>query len=106
MRIAVSTETNAGLDAAVSPHFGRCPFYALVDLQEGQKQVGAGLEFEPDPERMLAKALAHIDAKRAALKLAPYNPSRFGASGDRGMEQIMELPFEERIAALYENGRI
>jgi predicted Fe-Mo cluster-binding NifX family protein len=36
MRIAVSTETNAGLDAPVAGHFGRCPFYALVDLQDGQ----------------------------------------------------------------------
>jgi len=36
MRIAVSTDTKHGLDAAVSPHFGRCPFYTLVDVQDGQ----------------------------------------------------------------------
>jgi len=36
MRIAVSTDTTHGLDATVSPHFGRCPFYALVDVQDGQ----------------------------------------------------------------------
>jgi predicted Fe-Mo cluster-binding NifX family protein len=36
MRIAVSTDTIHGLDAAVSPHFGRCPYYALVDVQDGQ----------------------------------------------------------------------
>jgi len=74
-------------------------------INEGwRKQVGAGLEFEEDPERMLAKALAHIDAKRAALKLPAYDPSRFGASGDHGLEQMMALPFEERLAALYGNG--
>jgi carbon-monoxide dehydrogenase catalytic subunit len=66
-----------------------------------EKQVGARLEFEPDREQMLAKALAHIDAKRAALKLAPYDPSRFGASGDRRMRELMALPLEERAAALY-----
>ena len=32
MRIAVSVVTDCGLEAAVSPHFGRCPYYALIDL--------------------------------------------------------------------------
>jgi predicted Fe-Mo cluster-binding NifX family protein len=36
MRIAISTESDSGLEAAVSPHFGRCPFFTLVDL-EGEK---------------------------------------------------------------------
>jgi len=36
MRIAVSTDTMHGLDASVSPHFGRCPFYILIDVQDGQ----------------------------------------------------------------------
>ncbi len=66
-----------------------------------EKQVGARLEFELDPQQMLAKALAHIDAKRAALKLAPYDPSRFGTSGDQRMRKLMALPLEERAAALY-----
>lgn len=35
MRIAVSTDTDQGLEAPVSPHFGRCPYYTLVDV-EGQ----------------------------------------------------------------------
>ncbi len=36
MRIAVSADDNNGLDSVVSPHFGRCPYYILVDL-EGQE---------------------------------------------------------------------
>ena len=36
MRIAVSADDNNGLDSVVSPHFGRCPHYVLVDL-EGQE---------------------------------------------------------------------
>jgi len=35
MRIAVSADTDGGLEALVSPHFGRCPYYTLVDV-EGQ----------------------------------------------------------------------
>ena len=36
MRIAVSADNDNGLDSVVSPHFGRCPYYVLVDL-EGQE---------------------------------------------------------------------
>ena len=36
MRIAVSSETNAGLDAPVAGHFGHSPFFTLVDLEEEQ----------------------------------------------------------------------
>jgi predicted Fe-Mo cluster-binding NifX family protein len=31
-RIAVSADDRAGLDGVVSPHFGRCPNYVLVDV--------------------------------------------------------------------------
>jgi predicted Fe-Mo cluster-binding NifX family protein len=33
MRIAISAENQAGLEAPVSPHFGRCPYYTIVDLE-------------------------------------------------------------------------
>ena len=39
MRIAVSADNNNGLDSVVSPHFGRCPHYILVDV-EGQEVKG------------------------------------------------------------------
>ncbi len=39
MRIAVSVESNDGLDAAVCGHFGHSPFFALVEV-EGE-QVGS-----------------------------------------------------------------
>lgn len=32
MRVAVSADDGNGLDSVVSPHFGRCPYYILVDL--------------------------------------------------------------------------
>jgi len=32
MRIAVSADSKNGLDSVVSPHFGRCPYFVLVDL--------------------------------------------------------------------------
>jgi predicted Fe-Mo cluster-binding NifX family protein len=36
MRIAVSADDKNGLDSVVSPHFGRCPFYILVDVKGNQ----------------------------------------------------------------------
>lgn len=35
-RIAVSAGENKGLDSVVSPHFGRCPYFVLVELQDGE----------------------------------------------------------------------
>jgi predicted Fe-Mo cluster-binding NifX family protein len=32
MRIAISADDQNGLDSVVSPHFGRCPHYILVDV--------------------------------------------------------------------------
>jgi predicted Fe-Mo cluster-binding NifX family protein len=34
MRIAVSADNRNGLDSVVSPHFGRCPYFVLVDLDD------------------------------------------------------------------------
>ena len=39
MRIAVSTDDKQGLDSVISPHFGRCPHYILVDV-EGHEVAG------------------------------------------------------------------
>jgi len=67
--------------------------------------VGGGLEFESDPEKMFAKALAHIDTKRAALNLPVYDPTRFVAGGDRRVCEWMALPPEEREAAIHGKAR-
>jgi predicted Fe-Mo cluster-binding NifX family protein len=34
MRIAISVDENQGLKSPVAHHFGRCPFFALVDIEE------------------------------------------------------------------------
>jgi carbon-monoxide dehydrogenase catalytic subunit len=47
-----------------------------------EELVGGDLEFIPDWTQMLARSLELIDAKRAALRLKPYDPERFGGSGD------------------------
>ncbi len=44
MRIAVSVETNQGLDSLVAHHFGRCPFFALVDVEGDEIQSATIIE--------------------------------------------------------------
>jgi predicted Fe-Mo cluster-binding NifX family protein len=34
MKIALATDDNMGSDAVVSQHFGRCPYYIVVDIDE------------------------------------------------------------------------
>jgi carbon-monoxide dehydrogenase catalytic subunit len=71
-------------------------------ISEGwREKVGGRLEFISDAEEIVTAALAHIDERRAALKLPAYDPAKWGASGDARMKQLMELPIEERIEALY-----
>jgi predicted Fe-Mo cluster-binding NifX family protein len=38
MKIAISVETNNELESVVAHHFGRCPFFALIDVEENQVQ--------------------------------------------------------------------
>jgi len=50
-------------------------------ITEGwREKVGAAYYFESDPEKAVKEALAHIDAKRKALKLEEYDPKRFAKS--------------------------
>jgi carbon-monoxide dehydrogenase catalytic subunit len=71
-------------------------------LSEGwEKKVGGKIEFVEEDAEMVQRALAHIDAKRAALGLPPYDPARFGRSGDARMLEMMELDPEARAEALY-----
>jgi predicted Fe-Mo cluster-binding NifX family protein len=39
MRIAVSANENKGLESAIGAHFGRCPFFVLVDVEDNKIQA-------------------------------------------------------------------
>ena len=66
-----------------------------------EKKVGGKVEFVEDPEEIVRRTLEHIDKKRAALKLAPYDPSKWGRSGDWRIRELLELPPEAWAEALY-----
>ncbi len=71
-------------------------------LSQGwEKLYGGKMEFIADPDEMIRATLAHIDAKRAALGLPEYDPTRFGRSGDQRMQAFEAMPDAERRAAIY-----
>jgi anaerobic carbon-monoxide dehydrogenase catalytic subunit len=71
-------------------------------ISQGWEELyGGKLEFIPDPDKMIEATLAHIDAKRAALGLPEYDPTRFGRSGDAKMLELETLPLAEKRKAIY-----
>ena len=44
MRIAVSAENDNGLESTVAQHFGRCPFYILIDIEDGEVKAVQGVK--------------------------------------------------------------
>jgi carbon-monoxide dehydrogenase catalytic subunit len=83
-----------------SPVKGSKEVIRLMTEGWGEK-LGGRLEFVTDADEILEKTLAHIDERRAALKLPAYDPGKWGKSGDARMLHLLELPFVERQAALY-----
>lgn len=71
-------------------------------LSQGWEELyGGKMEFIADPDEMIRRTLAHIDAKRAALGLPAWDPQRFGRSGDARMLELEALPVAQRRAAIY-----
>jgi len=63
--------------------------------------MGGKIEFVADPKEIVRRSLAHIDKKRAELKLPVYDATKFGQSGDYPLRDYFELPIEEQQAMLY-----
>ena len=59
MRIAVSADNSNELDSVVSPHFGRCPYFVIVDLAAKRFDVfpNPGLEAHEGAGPRTAQAL-------------------------------------------------
>ena len=74
------------------------PEVLRICSQGWEEMVGGKLEFEPDWKKIVEKSLAHIDAKRAALKLAEYSPTRFAKSD-------AYIPADAYATAEYDKGK-
>jgi carbon-monoxide dehydrogenase catalytic subunit len=69
--------------------------------EDWETTIGGRLEFVEDAEEIVCRTIKHIDQKREALGLEEYDPSKWGKSGDKRMPEILDLPLEERIEAVY-----
>ncbi len=76
-----------------------------IMLEGWMKRFGGGIEFEPDIDMLISKALAHIDRKRDELGLAEYEGVRFGDSGDRVMEELLQEAPEGELLNIYSAGK-
>jgi carbon-monoxide dehydrogenase catalytic subunit len=85
-----------GIDSPV----GASDEVVRVMTETWEKVLGGKMEFVTSDEEMLAKTLAHIDAKRAALGLPAYDPKKFGRSGDWRVTELYERA-EVAAEALY-----
>jgi predicted Fe-Mo cluster-binding NifX family protein len=65
-RIMIPVEDEAGLEAQVAHHFGRAPYFAIVELDE--KQKNPKVKTEPNRSEHLGGAPGHSHESFLALK--------------------------------------
>ncbi len=70
MRIAISAEANQGLDSPISQHFGRCPYFILVDLKEQEIEAVTGIENPYHSNHTPGQVPAFIHGQKAGVMLA------------------------------------
>jgi predicted Fe-Mo cluster-binding NifX family protein len=92
VRIAVSADENNGLHSVVSPHFGRCPYYALVDL-DGQEVNQVNVVANPNYGRHAPGTVPlFIQAQGADVMLA-------GGMGRRAVAMFEQLGIQAATGA-------
>lgn len=70
IRVAVSAEDGRGLASVVSPHFGRCPFFVLVDLEGREPKQVQAVENPYYPNHEPGQVPAFIHSLGANVMLA------------------------------------
>jgi predicted Fe-Mo cluster-binding NifX family protein len=65
-RIMIPVEDEAGLGAQVAHHFGRAPFFAMVELDD--KQKAPNVKTEPNKSEQMGGAPGHSHESFLALK--------------------------------------
>ena len=65
-RIMMPVEDENGLDAQIAHHFGRAPYFALVELDENQKTLT--VKTEPNRSEHMGGAPGHSHESFLALK--------------------------------------
>jgi len=69
MRIAIPSETDEGLNGFVAEHFGRAPYYVIVDIEEG-KIVKVQVEKTPSTEHVFGLIPRFLKERKVDLIIA------------------------------------
>jgi len=70
IKIALASEDHLGLEGSISPHFGRCPYYTLVNV-EGNKILGVEVLKNPYyPNHQPGVIPQFIHAQKANVMIA------------------------------------
>ena len=91
-RIALACEDGFGLEGSLSAHFGRCPFYVLVDV-EGDKIVGFQVVDNPHfPNHQPGVIPQFIHSQKANVMIA-------GGMGPRAIDFFNQLGIDVATGA-------
>lgn len=92
LKIAIATLDADGLEAQVSPHFGRCPYFALAEV-EGQEVQGVEMVANPYyPHHEPGQVPAFIHSLGARVMLS-------GGMGGRAVAFFREYGIEPATGA-------
>ena len=92
MRIAVSAEDDRGLDSVVSPHFGRCPYFVLVDVEGRDVSAVTAVENPYYGNHEPGQVPAFIHSQNANVMLA-------GGMGGRAIQFFQQLGVQAATGA-------
>ncbi len=92
MKIAVTAETNNGLDSMVAQHFGHAPYFMVVDLENDQVSTVEGVANPFAEAHQPGQIPAFIKELRADVILS-------GGMGGRAIEFFEELGIKAATGA-------
>ncbi len=92
MRIAVSADTNQGLESQVAQHFGRCPFFALVEVEDNQIQSVSVIENQFYAGHEVGQVPSFINEQKADVMLS-------GGMGGRAIQFFSQFGIKPATGA-------
>lgn len=90
IRIAFATDTPEGLDGIVAQHFGRCPFYTFVDVENGEVKDWLVVENPAASEHSPGQIPQFVADQGAHIIVA-------GGMGPRAQEWFLKLGIKPYI---------
>ncbi len=92
MRIAISVEKKNDLDSTVAHHFGRCPFFAIVDVEGTEIQTIEVIENPFFSGHEVGEVPGFIKEQKVDVMLS-------GGMGGRAIQFFKELDIEASTGA-------